>query len=258
MRWDATQYEKFDDQRTRPFDDLLARVPGEPRRIVDLGCGNGLATLRMLHRWPDATITGIDSSEEMLTAARDHDPNRRITWQRGDIADWRPTESPELVVTNAALQWVPGHAAMIADWLPPLPPGGTLALQVPGNFEADSHRIIRELVAEHPRAGDLDRSLRRDPVLEPTGYAELLARHCVHVDVWETTYLQLLDPTGQQENPVLEWVRGTALRPILAQLDERETTDLLAELDGRLALAYPRREYGVAFPFRRIFAVGTR
>lgn len=259
MRWDATQYEKFDDHRTRPFDDLLARVPADrPARIVDLGCGNGLATLRMFRRWPDAEITGVDSSGEMLTAARDHDSDHRVDWVEHDIAEWHASDQPDLIITNAALQWVPGHEAMIDRWLPRLPSGATFAMQVPGNFEADSHRIIRELVGEHPRAAELGRTLRTDPVLDPTGYADLLAAHCDHVDVWETTYLQLLDPAATQGNPVLEWVRGTALRPILAQLDRGESEDFLAELDTRLARAYPRRAYGVPFPFRRIFAVGTR
>lgn len=258
MRWDATQYEKFDDHRTRPFDDLLSRIPGQPRRITDLGCGNGLATLRMLHRWPAAEITGVDSSAEMLAAARDHDTDRRIEWLQRDVTDWHPSDQPDLIITNAALQWVPGHEALSDRWLPRLPSGATFAMQVPGNFEADSHRIIRELVAEHPRAGELGRTLRTDPVLDPAGYADLLAAHCSHLDVWETTYLQLLDPRAQQRNPVLEWVRGTALRPILARLDRGESESFLAELDVRLARAYPRRPYGVPFPFRRIFAVGTR
>ncbi|MBC9956186.1 methyltransferase domain-containing protein [Yimella sp. cx-51] len=260
MAWDAMQYEKFDDHRTRPFRDLLARVPlSDPARIVDLGCGNGLATLLMARRWPDARITGVDSSPQMLDAAREHDLDDRVEWVEGDVAQWNPSErDPDLIVTNATLQWVPGHEAMIEQWLDALPAGGAFAMQVPGNFSAPSHRIIREAVADHPRSGELKPLLRHEPVLSPEGYAELLASRCAHVDAWETTYVQILDPAGTQANPVLEWVQGTALRPILAALDDSEQPAFLADLDERLAQAYPRRLFGVPFPFRRIFAVGVK
>ena len=259
MRWDAKQYEKFDDHRTRPFGDLLNRVPLQaPTHIVDLGCGNGLATLSMLDRWPAARITGVDSSEAMLAAARDHDIDGRVEWVNQDVSQWVPPTEVDLVVTNATLQWVPGHEAMIERWIDALPVGGAFAMQVPGNFTADSHRVIREVVHEHPRAAVLAPLLRHDPVLSPQGYAALLAEHCVHVDAWETTYVQILDPAGQQQNPVLEWVKGTALRPILAALSEHEVDPFLNELKDRLADAYPRRSYGVIFPFRRIFAVGVK
>lgn len=259
MRWDAKQYEKFDDHRTRPFGDLLNRVPLQaPTHIVDLGCGNGLATLSMLDRWPAARITGVDSSEAMLAAARDHDTDGRVEWVNQDVSQWDPPTEVDLVVTNATLQWVPGHEAMIERWIDALPVGGAFAMQVPGNFTADSHRIIREVVHEHPRAAVLAPLLRHDPVLSPQGYAALLAGRCGHVDAWETTYVQILDPAGQQQNPVLEWVKGTALRPILAALSEHEVDPFLNELEDRLADAYPRRAYGVIFPFRRIFAVGVK
>ncbi|MBD2760826.1 methyltransferase domain-containing protein [Yimella sp. cx-573] len=260
MAWDAAQYEKFDDHRTRPFRDLLARVPlSGPARIVDLGCGNGLATLLMAQRWPGARITGVDSSAQMLDAARKRDLDGRIDWLESDVAQWNPRDqNPDLIVTNATLQWVPGHEAMIEQWLDALPDGGAFAMQVPGNFSAPSHRMIREAVADHPRSGDLKPLLRHDPVLSPEGYAELLASHCAHVDAWETTYVQILDPAGAQDNPVLEWVMGTALRPIVAALDDSERSVFLAGLGERLAQAYPRRPFGVPFPFRRIFAVGVK
>lgn len=260
MRWDAQQYEKFDDHRTRPFADLLHRVPlAAPGSVVDLGCGNGLATLSMLDRWPDAAITGIDSSADMLALAREHDEARRVRWIEGDVSHWDPPASPvDLIVTNATLQWVPGHESLIEMWVGALASGGAFAMQVPGNFTADSHRIIREVVADHERGDHLTTLLRHDPVLDPEGYAALLAEHCVHVDAWETIYVQILDPAGQQQNPVLEWVKGTALRPILAALGEHEVDPFLDELGGRLADAYPRRSYGVIFPFRRIFAVGVK
>ncbi len=258
--WDARQYEQFADHRTRPFRDLLQRVPlSSAERVVDLGCGNGLATLLLAERFPGARIVGVDSSSNMLDQARAHDTGRRVEWVEQDVSHWDPTTvAPDLIVTNATLQWVPGHEAMIPTWVDALPAGGVFAMQVPGNFGADSHRIIREVVADHPRAADLSRLLRHDPVSEPSGYADLLAGCASQVDAWETTYVQLLDPQGAQANPVLEWVKGTALRPILVTLDGAERDDFLAELDRRLAAAYPRRPYGVAFPFRRIFAVAVR
>lgn len=258
--WDARQYERFANHRTRPFEDLLHRVPAKaPERIVDLGCGNGLATLLMAERWPDAAIVGVDSSRNMLDQAVAHDTARRVQWVEQDVAQWDPASvGADLIVTNATLQWVPGHERMIPGWLDSLPTGGTFAMQVPGNFEADSHRIIRETVADQPRGAELSGLLRRDPVLEPAAYADLLAGHASYVDAWETTYVQLLDPEATQANPVLEWVKGTALRPILAALDGAEQEAFLADLDRRLAVAYPRRSYGVAFPFRRIFAVAVR
>ena len=260
MRWDAVQYEKFDDHRTRPFADLLSRIPlADPGSIVDLGCGNGLATLSMLERWPDARIIGIDSSSDMLEQARAHDGDGRVSWLNADVVQWDPADvSVDLIVTNATLQWVPDHASLIERWLDAASQGAVFAMQVPGNFAADSHRIIREVVSSHSRAQELTPLLRHDPVLEPEEYADLLSTRCGHVDAWETTYVQILDPAGTQENPVLEWVKGTALRPILDGLRPDEVDPFLASLGNELAVAYPRRPYGVLFPFRRIFAVGAK
>jgi trans-aconitate 2-methyltransferase len=176
----------------------------------------------------------------------------------GDIAVWKPTVTPDVIVSNATLQWVPGHVGLIDKWLQTLADGGWFAMQVPGNFDAPSHRIIREAARAHRRADDLVGALRESPVESPQRYAEVLAAECDHVDVWETTYLQLLDPQGAQRSPVLEWVKGTALRPLLDVLDEAEREPFLAELVARFDTAYPRASYGVPMPFRRIFAVGRK
>jgi trans-aconitate 2-methyltransferase len=213
----------------------------------------------MADRWPDAQIVGVDSSRNMLDQATAHDTTGRVTWVEQDVSHWDPTPAAaELIVTNATLQWVPGHERMIPGWLDSLPDGGAFAMQVPGNFTADSHRLIRDVVQSHPRADTLAPLLRHDPVLPPEGYADLLSRGCGHVDAWETTYVQILDQDGAQANPVLEWVKGTALRPILDRLEPHEVEPFLADLGARLADAYPRRPYGVPFPFRRIFAVGVK
>lgn len=258
--WDPQQYERFADHRTRPFFDLLARVGADrPARVVDLGCGNGPLTLALADRWPGAAVTGVDSSAQMLERARNLDDRDRVTWQLQDVTEWQVGEAgaPDVVVSNATLQWVPEHRELIPEWLAGLAPGGWFAMQVPGNFDAPSHRIIREVAAAQPDGERLLASYRMtSPVDEPTDYADLLAAHCEYVDVWETTYVQLLDPPGEQEAPVLEWVKGTALRPLLDQLDPEGQERLLADLREALGRAYPRRSYGVPFPFRRIFAVG--
>lgn len=255
--WDPGQYEKFATLRDRPFLDLLGRVGADnPGLVVDLGCGNGPLTLLMAQRWPDARIIGIDSSPEMIERARELDAAGRIEWQVGDIEDWQPVAA-DVLITNAALQWVPTHRELIPQWLSVLPDGAWFAMQVPGNFDAPSHRLIRETVAEHPRAAELVGALRSDAVEDPAGYAELLATSCRHLDVWETTYLQVLDPAGAQRSPVLEWVRGTGLRPVLDRLGDHEKEAFEETLMSKYEKAYPRRSYGVPFEFRRVFAVGA-
>ncbi len=260
--WDPTQYEIFGAQRSRPFHDLLGRIPaGDPGLILDLGCGNGPMTLTLAQRWPSARVIGVDSSDGMLRRAGELDSDGRVEWVQADVGTWDVATfgPPDLIVTNATLQWVPGHLALIARWLGALAPGGAYAMQVPGNFDAPSHRLIRQVAAEQPRGEELTARLRHArPVAEPQEYAEALAAACAHVDVWETTYLQVLDPQGQSANPVLDWVKGTALRPLLDVLEGEERDVFLAQLSVRLERAYPRRPYGVPFPFRRIFAVGAK
>jgi trans-aconitate 2-methyltransferase len=259
--WDPRQYERFADHRSRPFVEMLARVAAEaPRLVIDLGCGNGPLTLLAAQRWPDARVIGVDSSPDMLARARTLDTAGRVDWVQADIGEYRlgAAGPPDVVLSNAALQWVPTHRELIPGWLGQLAPGGWFAMQVPGNFAAPSHRLIRDTAADHPRREQLLALLPDDPVDSPAGYADLLATGCAHIDVWETSYLQILDPAGQQPNPVLEWVKGTALRPLLDALPATEHEAFLADLAGRYAAAYPRRPYGVPFAFRRIFAVGRR
>ena len=256
MTWDPRQYAVFADHRGRPFHELLTRVATTPERIVDLGCGDGPLTLDLAHRWPDAEIVGVDDSPAMLERARELDRSSRVRWVEADVAGYDPGEA-DLIVTNATLQWVPDHDALIRSWATRLRPAGAFAMQVPGNFDAPSHRILRELTRERlgpARAAELTREA---PVLEPAQYARLLAGCGLRPDAWETTYVQVLDPEGEQDVPVLEWMKGTALRPVLAALGD-DTEDFLAELGARLAQAYPRSAAGVYFPFRRIFAVGHR
>ncbi|MEW2578952.1 trans-aconitate 2-methyltransferase [Streptomyces syringium] len=262
--WDPQQYLRHADHRTRPFQDLLARIP-EPSarspRIADLGCGPGNVTTILADRWPTAHITGFDNSAPMLADARAYAGRTLrgglLDFRHADLGHWTPDERYDLIVSNAALQWVPGHAASFPAWTGALTPGGILAFQVPGNADAPSHTILRELCGSKrwsTRLGEAGR--RRVAVLEPADYLERLARPGHEVDVWETTYLHLL--TG--EDPVLDWVKGTALRPVLTALDgdPAATEEFLTTYRGRLREAYPTGPHGTVFPFRRIFAVARK
>lgn len=259
-RWDPAQYRRHGAERSRPLTELLTRVPELPAapRIADLGCGPGAPTASLFRRWPDARVTGYDNSPEMLAEARlvAAPAGGTLAFVEADLATWRPEEPLDLIVSNAALQWVPEHWRRLPDWVDGLAPGGTIAFQVPGNFDAPSHALIREIAALPRWRARLAGVLRTDDwVLSPERYLAELAPLCAGVDVWETTYLHRLDGA----DPVLDWVRGTGLRPVITALeDDREELD--AFLDAyREALrgAYPPGPYGTVFPFRRIFAVGT-
>jgi trans-aconitate 2-methyltransferase len=262
-RWDPAQYARFADHRARPFHDLLARVGAEdPGLVVDLGCGNGPLTLTLAERWPRARVVGVDSSPQMLLSARELDSAGRVEWVEADLATWDIASlggQPDVVVTNATLQWVPGHRELLPRWVQALATGGWFALQVPANLAAPSHQLMRDVAADHPAAERLAGDLARVGAAEPADYVEdLSALGCV-VDAWETTYQHILDPEGRQQNPVLEWVRSTGLRPVLDALtDETERATFLADYDARLRAAYPRRAYGVLLPFRRVFAVAHK
>lgn len=251
--WDPDTYARYGDERSRPFHDLLARVRAEsPAYVVDAGCGSGELTAVLARRWPQAEILGFDSSPAMITKARELDAGVRFAV--ADVTTWHPDRPVDVIVSNAVLQWVPEHSKVVERWVDALSPGGWLAFQVPGNHDAPSHRVIRELChspAWADRLGDYDRG---DPVSTPVEYAELLSGFGCRVDAWETTYVHLL----QGEDPVLAWVSGTALRPILDRLDEREARRFTAELGERLAEAYPAGPHGTPFPFRRIFVVGEK
>ncbi|MGW7224198.1 trans-aconitate 2-methyltransferase [Streptomyces sp. NPDC054826] len=263
--WDPAQYLRHAGHRSRPFTDLLARVPdlpSDPPRIADLGCGPGNVTALLADRWPAARITGYDTSPEMLDRAHvDHagptPGGGRLDFARADARTWTPAEPCDLIFSNATLQWVPGHTGRFGDWTDGLTPGGTLAFQVPGNFDAPSHVLMRELAASPRWRGRLDGVLRHaDAVPPPRTYLERLTALGCTADVWETTYLHLL----QGEDPVLDWVEGTGLRPVLTALaDDPQARDaFVAEYRTALRTAYPAGPHGTPFPFRRIFAVAVK
>ena len=263
MRWDPAQYSRYADERGRAFLDLLARIDcAAPRRVVDVGCGPGNLTALLTQRWPSALVEGLDSSPEMIARASTVDA---VAFRVEDATAWTMPADADVVISNATLQWVPGHRDLLRGWAASLPAGGWLAFQVPGNFEAPSHTVMRAL-AESPRWAPLVGDVLRhhDAVGAPSDYAHLLLGAGLRADVWETTYLHVL--TGP--DPVLEWVRGTGLRPVLAALAERPGPDggdarpasesFEAEYAAALRLAYPPTPHGTLFAFRRIFAVGRK
>jgi trans-aconitate 2-methyltransferase len=257
--WDPDTYLRYADERSRPFFDLLARVPSiEPSTVVDLGCGPGSLTLHLHRRWPAAAVLGLDSSPEMITAARSLPASEAVRFEVADVQDWHATAEMGVVVANAVLQWVPGHDALLARWAGELGAGAALAFQVPGNFDAPSHTAVRE-VAALPRWRDRVAAELRgtDAVLTPEEYARLLTVHGCEVDAWETTYLHEL-PVAGEDHPVLQWIEGTALRPVRSVLDDDEWAAFRAEIGRPLAAAYPIHNGRVWFPFRRIFVVAHR
>ena len=249
--WDPGKYLDYDDLRARPFYDLITRVPANaPRRVVDLGCGPGHLTGVLSERWSGAVVEALDSSPEMVTAAREAGVSAEVA----DVRTWRPRADTDVVVSNAVLQWVPEHRELLRRWVGELPKGAWLAVQMPGNFRAPSHALVRSL-AEQPEWADAlaGAGLRaEDTVDDPIGYAELLAEAECAVDAWETTYVQRL--TGR--DAVLEWISGTALRPVRAVLDDDGWSRFRERLAPLLDEAYPPRADGTTwFPFRRVFVV---
>ena len=273
-RWDPAQYARFADDRGRPFFDLLARVSHRsPTRVVDLGCGPGDLTATLLERWPRARIEGVDSSPEMVAEFR-----RRIAdvaWARtpsapgpssarrtglsvhqADLREWVTSAaraSYDVVVSNAALQWVPGHLALLPQLVALLAPGGYLAIQIPGNLEAPSHTLLRELATSKPFADHVGHLAERPALPGPADYLSALSAQGLVVDAWETTYLHVL----QGPDPVWEWIRGTGARPVLQGLPDGLREEFADVYRARLREAYPAQKHGTVLPFRRVFAVGA-
>ncbi|MBP0455748.1 methyltransferase domain-containing protein [Kitasatospora sp. RG8] len=257
--WDPEQYLRFADERTRPLRDLLARVPAVPHEpaatVLDIGCGPGNSTAVLRERWPGARITGIDNSAEMLATARTTgEPT--AGYLLADAGTYDPADAkPDLIVSNATLQWIDGHIGLLPRWAAALEPGGVIAFQVPGNFGSPSHTALAELRRSPRWRRAVGEDTARAGVHEPGEYLQALADAGCTADVWETTYSTLL--TGP--DPVLEWVKGTALRPVLTRLTDPADRDaFLAEYGALLREAYPAGPHGTVFPFRRIFAVAVR
>lgn len=265
--WDPAAY-GYRDERSRPFYDLLARVRADdPRAVVDLGCGPGALTATLVSRWPRAEVLGIDSSSQMVAEAR-RLGGPRLRFEQRDLRDWSPRRPVDVVVSNATLQWVDGHRDLMSRWVGPVEDGGALArggwlaVQVPGNFDAPSHALMRE-VAARPEFAERLAGLLRGPesVDDAVGYAELLAARGCTVDAWETTYVHQLDPEGRHgDDAVLAWVTGTGLRPVLDALADspKLREEFVRQYGAELLRAYPRGRAGTPLPFRRVFVVAQR
>jgi len=251
--WSPGHYLRYDDERSRPFFDLTARIAvDEPRAVVDLGCGPGQLTATLVDRWPSARVIGIDSSAGMLAAAQQY-AGPRLEFVQRDIRDYAPTEPADVIVSNAALQWVDGHRSLLPRLIEALTPDGWLAFQVPGNQTSPSHALLHEL-SQDPRfvrwTGGIDRR-----IMPPAAdYLADLSKLGLAVDAWETTYLHVLPG----EDPVFDWISATGARPYLEALPNEQREVFVSEYKALLRTAYPRQPFGTVLSFRRIFVVAHR
>ncbi|MBS2965205.1 methyltransferase domain-containing protein [Actinocrinis puniceicyclus] len=262
--WDPARYLRYADHRARPFHDLLARVPAErPHRVADLGCGPGNATALLCRRWPRAHVVGLDSSAEMIEAATARADRRltacgRLVFERADLREWRAPEPVDVLITNATLQWVPGHLDLLAALLHQVAPGGWFAMGVPGNFAAPSHMLLGELQRDSRWAGSITGEQFRPASHEPPDYLRALSEAGAQAEVWETTYYYVLPGV----DGVLDFVSSTALRPVLAELggpDTESARGFVSAYADALRDAYPPQQLGgqtvQVLPYRRIFAI---
>jgi trans-aconitate 2-methyltransferase len=261
MTWSAQQYLAFEDERTRPVRDLLAAVPAiEARRAVDIGCGPGNSTEVLAARFPNATVGGFDSSSDMIAAARKRLPG--LQFEVLELKSWlEPSgsasrnDSIDVALANAVLQWTPDHAALFPALVAKLAPGGCLAVQVPDNLDEPAQKLMREIADEDPWRSKLAGADRARVQIESAEwYYRLLRARCGRVDVWRTTYYHPL----ADANAIVEWFKGTGLRPFLDPLDPSERAAYLARYAARLAPLYPSQSGGVLLPFPRLFMVAQR
>jgi trans-aconitate 2-methyltransferase len=253
--WSARQYLKFEDERTRPPRDLLAQVPLEaPRRVFDLGCGPGNSTELLIQRYPQAEVVGLDSSPDMLRQARERLPGRAFV--AADLATWHPPEHTDLLFANAVFQWVPNHPAVLQRLIAALPAGGVLAVQMPDNTEEPALALMREVAASGPWAATLaTTAAARDDLPTPAAYYDLLRPLCTHLDIWHTVYNHVM--AGPEA--IVEWFRGSGLRPFLSPLNDDIRRAFVAAYSARVAEAYPARFDGKALlRFPRLFIIAVR
>ncbi|WP_277374631.1 trans-aconitate 2-methyltransferase [Pseudomonas sp. AA-38] len=253
MAWSAQQYSLFERQRTRPVHDLLAAVPHQGiERAVDLGCGPGNSTAVLQAHAPEAQVMGIDSSEDMLRAARERLP--QVNFQLVDIQHWQAEVAPQLILANASLQWLPDHAQLYPRLLAQLSPGGWLAIQTPDNLNEPAHRLAREVAADGPwaaRIGEVSHAERHSAQT----YYDILSPHASELDIWRTTYFHVLENAAA----VVEWFKSTALLPFLQPLDAGQQAAFLARYQAAIAEAYAQQGDGrVLLPFPRLFVVARR
>lgn len=254
MSWSASQYSTFENERTRPVRDLVAALPNQQVRLaVDLGCGPGNSTEVLAARYPDAQVSGLDSSDDMLAAARKRLPG--LQFELADIAHWQPAKRYDVILANASLQWLPDHQQLYPQLVQQLAEGGSLAIQTPDNLEEPAHRMARDIAANGPWASKIG-DLRHPPRHDAGYYYDVLKQHCSRVDVWRTTYYH---PLAGGAQAVVEWFKGSALRPYLAALDANEQVVFLEQYRQAMEASYPIAANGsVLLPFPRLFIVASR
>ncbi|HEX4739820.1 MAG TPA: trans-aconitate 2-methyltransferase [Caulobacteraceae bacterium] len=255
MTWSSRQYVAFEAERTRPVRDLLAAVPRESaERAIDLGCGPGNSTEVLIERFPGAVVSGLDSSADMIEAARRRLPG--VPFEIGAVEAWDAPAPFDVILANAVFQWIPDHAHLFPRLAAKLVDGGALAVQMPDNLDRPALRLMRQIAAEGPWADRLAAATGERTGVEPAEwYFRLLQPLCVRVDIWRTTYHHLLAGPAA----VVEWFKGSGLRPFLAPLGEAERADFLARYEAAIAAAYPPAPDGtVLLPFPRLFIVAVR
>jgi trans-aconitate 2-methyltransferase len=256
MSWSAKQYVAFEDERTRPVRDLLAALPEtQARSAVDLGCGPGNSTELLAQRYPRAAISAIDSSADMIEAARRRLP--QVRFETVGIEAWSASGPFDVILANAVLQWLPDHAALLPALARRLASGGALAIQMPNNLDGPAQRLMREIAADGPWAGKLSAAAAaRTPLASPEWYYALLRSSCGSADVWQTTYYHALSGGA---GAIVEWFKGSGLRPFLEPLDEAEREAYIGRYQAALARVYPPLADGsVLLPFPRLFMIGIR
>jgi trans-aconitate 2-methyltransferase len=256
LSWSAKQYVEFEDERTRPVRDLLAALPPiEARSAVDLGCGPGNSTEVLALRYPNAEVCGIDSSPDMITAARRRLP--RVEFEVAAVQAWSGTGPYDVILANALLQWVPDHAALLPALIKKLAAGGALAVQMPDNLDGPAHRLMRDIALGGPWAAKLAAAAeKRTPIASAEWYYELLRPLCAKVDLWRTTYYHSL--TGGAA-AIVEWFKGSGLRPFLEPLTDAERGAYLEHYTAAIGAAYPSLADGsVLLPFPRMFLTAIR
>jgi len=251
--WSPSTYLKFEDERTRPARDLLAQVPlTAPKTVIDMGCGPGNSTELLAERWPEARVTGLDSSTNMLAEARKRLP--AASFAEADATTWTPEPGTDLVFANAIYQWVPDHLTQLPKVLAALPEGGVLAVQMPDNMAEPSHVLMRETAAEGPWAAQLADAARL-PLPPVSAYYDAFRPFATRVEIWHTAYNHVLE----SPEAIVEWVRATGLRPFIDPLTPEHRAAFLARYLARIAEAYPRTSDGkVLLRFPRLFIVAER
>jgi trans-aconitate 2-methyltransferase len=253
--WDADLYRQFEEERTRPAQELLQRVALDaPRTVADLGCGPGNSTELLVQRFPASKVIGLDTSDDMLAKARARLPH--VSFEKADIGSWRPAVAPDLIYANASLQWVPDHGALLPRLMDLLAPGGVLAFQMPDNREEPTHRLMRETAQEAPWMTTIgEPAAVRVKIESAAVYYDRLAPMAADLDVWRTIYHHPMPSAAA----IVDWLRATGLRPFLDPLPDNQRAAFLALYERKIAAAYPPRSDGkLLLVFPRLFVVTRR